>query len=270
MKKLLSLALSAVLALSLSVGVMAADEKLISTLSTLTVNGEKIDTSKMPKSEMTPIRAVVEADHGNVLWDAETNVATFITTDNSAKINLTTKEVSADDKILTENVPTFEIIDGVTFVSDSMFALFNSYKIVRSADAGTLDITTQNNTDIAKVAYKIQDEVEFGSVMRVKNANIAEYQKLDPSWFTEILCFTPMMVRSDTLYIGKVTEGNMPKVEEAFAAYQKQQIDTFTWYLGGEVLEIAQNGKIVKNGDYVMLVMSEDNDKAIEIFNTLK
>ena len=57
----------------------------------------------------------------------------------------------------------------------------------------------------------------------------------------------------------------MEDVETALKAHLDNLIKTFETYLP-EAYEMAKKGQIVQRGDYVMLVVSPDNDKAIELF----
>lgn len=57
----------------------------------------------------------------------------------------------------------------------------------------------------------------------------------------------------------------MEIVEEALKAHLDNLIKTFETYLP-EAYEMAKQGQIVHRGDYVMLVVSPDNDKAIALF----
>ena len=61
--------------------------------------------------------------------------------------------------------------------------------------------------------------------------------------------------------------GQVDAVKEALAARQQAVCQTFQQYLPDQY-EIAQKGEIVVRGNYVFLVMLEDNAGAIEIIDS--
>lgn len=77
--------------------------------------------------------------------------------------------------------------------------------------------------------------------------------------------FFPMMISADTIVIGKVKSGEMDAVKEELEAVRARTQQSFEQYLP-EPLERAKNGRVVTSGDYVMLIISGDNDTAIQMF----
>ncbi len=75
-----------------------------------------------------------------------------------------------------------------------------------------------------------------------------------------------MMISADTLYIGKAAEGKVDALKTEFEARLAAVQQSFEQYLP-DAYEMAKNGQVVVRGDYVMMVISADNEKAIETFN---
>ena len=65
--------------------------------------------------------------------------------------------------------------------------------------------------------------------------------------------------------IGKVAPGKMDAAKEALEAQRAATQQSFEQYLPGP-LEVAKNGQVVTSGDYIMLILSSDNDTAIDLF----
>ena len=77
-----------------------------------------------------------------------------------------------------------------------------------------------------------------------------------------------MMINADTLILGRYAEGaDKTAAKEQLEACRAATEQSFEHYLP-HPYELAQNGRVVESadGNYLMLVISEDNDKAIELF----
>lgn len=117
-----------------------------------------------------------------------------------------------------------------------------------------------------ELAEQIRSSVSFGMMMAQPAEDLEAATGVKGEYFSEIAAYLPMRIGSDTLMIGKLAENvQMEIVEEALKAHLDNLIKTFETYLP-EAYEMAKQGQIVHRGDYVMLVVSPDNDKAIALF----
>ena len=73
------------------------------------------------------------------------------------------------------------------------------------------------------------------------------------------------MISADTIIIGQVAEGQMEAAQAALEEVRATTQRGFENYLP-EPLERAKNGRVVTSGDYIMLIISGDNDAAIDLF----
>ncbi len=123
-----------------------------------------------------------------------------------------------------------------------------------------------------ELADDIMGKVEFAMTNRVDldDPDELEYFKertgLDTEWLADHSFNTNMMVTADNLLLAEgKTADDAAKIAEAFEAYRKDVEQSFERYLP-EPYEMAQQGKVVTKGRYVMLVISEDNGTAVETF----
>ena len=116
-----------------------------------------------------------------------------------------------------------------------------------------------------RLARSIIDKVEMGATMKLDAAGMAEMYNIPSDCFTEAVGFFPMMISADTIVIGKVADGKLDAAKEALEAQRALTQQNFEQYLP-EPLERAKNGQIVTSGDYIMLIISGDNDTAIRMF----
>ena len=84
MKKFGAAALALTLAGSMTLPALAVETPVLISAkvgytTSITLNGEKLDTAALPAASdsMLPLRLVAESDHGNVYWDQEGNEAWF-------------------------------------------------------------------------------------------------------------------------------------------------------------------------------------------------
>ena len=130
---------------------------------------------------------------------------------------------------------------------------------------GDVTITTPNADELVRLARSIIDKVEMGATMKLDAAGMAEMYNIPSDCFTEAVGFFPMMISADTIVIGKVADGKLDAAKEALEAQRALTQQNFEQYLP-EPLERAKNGQIVTSGDYIMLIISGDNDTAIRMF----
>ena len=105
----------------------------------------------------------------------------------------------------------------------------------------------------------------MGASIKLDAAGMEESYNIPADCFTEAIGFFPMIVSADTIVIGKVADGKMDDAKAALEAQRALTQQNFEQYLP-EPLERAKNGQIVTSGDYIMLIISGDNDTAIQMF----
>ncbi len=119
---------------------------------------------------------------------------------------------------------------------------------------------------VEELSGQIRSSISFGMMFEQPASDLEAATGLKASYFSEVAAYMPSRVGSDTLIIGKLADdARMEDVETALKAHLDNLIKTFETYLP-EAYEMAKKGQIVQRGDYVMLVVSPDNDKAIELF----
>lgn len=139
--------------------------------------------------------------------------------------------------------------------------------------SGCTNTTTNYKAEIPldEMATLIQENVAFAMMMPVTPENslydfFQEVSGLEQETMNAFSFHVNMRISADSLLIAEAkTSEDLLKVQEAFEKYRANVERSFETYLA-RPYAVAQNGKIVAKGNYVMLVMSEDNEKAIEIF----
>ena len=154
-------------------------------------------------------------------------------------------------------------VQGTTFVPASLLSKLEGY--TAQVKGGDVTITTPNADELVRLARSIIDKVEMGATMKLDAAGMAEMYNIPSDCFTEAVGFFPMMISADTIVIGKVADGKLDAAKEALEAQRALTQQNFEQYLP-EPLERAKNGQIVTSGDYIMLIISGDNDTAIRMF----
>ena len=128
-----------------------------------------------------------------------------------------------------------------------------------------ITITTPNGESLTRLARSIIDQVGMGATMKQDAAGMEEFYGVPASCFTQAVGFFPMMISADTIIIGQVAEGQMEAAQAALEEVRATTQRGFENYLP-EPLERAKNGRVVTSGDYIMLIISGDNDAAIDLF----
>lgn len=294
MKKVLALGLS--LALTLSVGVTAlAVEEVVPisaeidsplliapapetvdapiSLPILVLDGEEVDTTGIPTAPLgyVPMRLLSEASGGSASWYPDDNQALFFFDENSIIVDFTEMSVKTDasyDPL--EGVKPYLDPAGYTFLPISVLDTLESVSVNDNPemDVYRYDITTSASDPDMKVVRSIMEAVELGARMKSSPAEMEEYMGIHQENFTSIIGYFPMMINADTIVIGEVAEGKMDAAKEDLEARKQTTIQSFEHYLEGPY-EMAQNGQIVvaPDGAHIMLIISGDNAKAIEMFN---
>lgn len=274
MKKLATLTLAAALTCSLPAAVSAEDLLIMGkpeapsndTLlimdkpSTVIVNGVTLDNSHLPPEAGIPLRAFCEADGGSAEWYPEENLSLFYTQDGTIQVSFATGEATVGDQVFSGA----RAVEGVTFVPAAVVDALDNVTVTE--DLGTYTITTSSSDPLVKLAKEIQSATQMGQGMKTPAAQMEEYYGIRTENFESVVGYFPMMVNADSLIIGKVVPGKLEDAKADLEARKAAVIQSFENYLP-DPLDMAKNGRIVSNGDYVMLVISPDNDTAVQIFN---
>lgn len=226
---------------------------------TITVNGIKLDLSAVPDVAGVPMRALVEADYGNAGWYPEDNMTFFYVGDTRISIANDTGAVTLDGT-LTEHVSVRK--QGVTFLPTAFVKTFAGFTVTE--DGKNLTILTENSEPMMKLARQITTEIAPAASMKMKADEAADYG-FEKETFEELIAFFPMIVNADSVVVGKVNPGKMDDAKKQLEARRTQIEAGFEHYLPGPY-ELAKNGKIVTDGDYIFLIISEKNDEAIQAF----
>lgn len=264
MKRIGALALATVLAGSLTGTALAEEPTLVSApnayATAITVNGTALDTAALPAAEGIPMRLVAEADHGSAAWFQEENSGSFYFSEQSIQVSFTDGSVKVNDELV-EGV-TAQVVDGITFLPVSVLEGLEGITVEEAE--GSLTITTPNNDPLVQLVYTVADAAGVAYGMKADQEALSMYG-IDGSNFETVTGFFPMITSPDTVIIGKVADGKLDAAKEALEAQRALTQQNFEQYLP-EPLERAKNGQIVTSGDYIMLIISGDNDTAIRMF----
>ena len=75
-------------------------------------------------------------------------------------------------------------------------------------------------------------------------------------------------VRADEILVMKVKDGKMADVEAAIEQRKADLDATWSMYLP-DVYEVVKDARVVKNGNYILFVVSEHADKAVAAFDEM-
>lgn len=289
MKKFLAITLTLCLCLSLGVTALAADlpegwtpadgartgedaptpetVDAPTSLPILVLDGETVDATGIPAAPAgyVPMRLLSEANGGSASWYPEDNQALFVFDETSVLVDFNAKTVEVAQE-LQEGVEPYLDPAGYTFLPVSVLSVIETVTVTDDSECYT--ITTSASDPDKKVVMSIMEAVELGARMKNTPAEMEEYMGIHQENFTSIIGYFPMMINADTIVIGEVAEGKMDAAKEDLEARKQTTIQSFEHYLP-DPYEMAQNGQIVvaPDGSHIMLIISGDNDKAIEMFN---
>lgn len=270
MKRIGIFTVAAALTGSLLTPAFAAEPLLISPptptsyTTTIAVNGTELDTSKLPAAQGLPLRLIAEADYGSASWYADENMGTFSLNGNLISVHFGEGTVTLNGTAL-EGV-TAEVKDGVTFLPTSVLSELEGYTIDTNPALSVerIDITTPNNTPIAKLAYEVLEA--SGAALGSKgNKDFFTNSGISTESFTEVIGFFPMIVSPDTVIVGKLADGKGEKATADLEAYRANQEATFSWYLSQNLPKV-QNAKTVIQDGYFLFVIAQNADQAVETF----
>lgn len=272
MKKLASTALALTLAASLGSTALAANGLTAMPISakvgyshTITVNGTKLDTSKLPAAPAgavsIPLRAVAEADYGFADWYPDEQQSFFSLDGNTVYVSTANGAITVNSEEVSGMTASF--VEGVTYVPVEVLNRLDGYKA--QVKDSSITVTSPNGETLTKLARQILSQIECGATMKQSSEDMEAFAGITAANFDEVVGFFPMMTSPDTLIIGKVKSGKLSAVEAEFETYRQAQEDTFTWYLGQHLPKV-QAAKVVTQGDYVMFIIAEDTDTATKLF----
>lgn len=133
----------------------------------------------------------------------------------------------------------------------------------KSSEENIKDIPTEELSEAILNTEEFQFGMLFPADENYLNETIGlDFEKLEEYSFSE-----PAMIQSTTLYIAKVKNSDdIDKVKESFTKKLQLIQESFEQYLP-DPYEMSLKGQVVNKGKYVMLVICENTDKAVEMFN---
>lgn len=233
-------------------------------------NGEALDASAIPAVEtgMVPMRLFAESDGGQAIWFEEEQAGFFNVGDHRFNVDFTDLSVELDGEKV-EGAKAI-LLEGVTFLPVELLnGTANLSASLTEGEEARIDLSTPNGRPLNKLVNSIIEEVEIAAAMKNSPEELQEYMGIDLANFDEILAVSPMMVNADTIFVGRYAEkADKAAAKEQFQAVLDRTISSFEHYLP-DAYDMAKNGKIVESedGSWLMLIISADNDKAIEMFN---
>lgn len=131
--------------------------------------------------------------------------------------------------------------------------------------------SSQNNSTLNLQALSemmTSDEaLGFGMTFPTEADILTEMIGLNSSTLSQYSFSDAVMVQSNTLYLAQANSSSqVDGIKTAFEKRLAQIQQSFEHYLP-DPYELSLKGKVVTNGNYVMLVICEDVEKAIEVFN---
>ncbi len=240
---------------------------------TITLDGEVVDTAGIPGAPAgyVPMRALCEASYGGIVeWYPEDNQALFF---------LDNKSIIVDFNTMTVQV-LFETVEGVTPYLDPAGYTFLPVSFLDSLDTVTVDdnkeldverydVKTSASDPTVRLANSIAEACEMPNLMPSSLSDMVSFYEFTEENYESLVSMAPgMNIVSNSVLIAQVAEGKLDAAKEDFASFQQRMIQSFEHYLPGP-LEMAKNGQIVvsPDGAHLMLIISENNEKAIELFN---
>lgn len=118
----------------------------------------------------------------------------------------------------------------------------------------------------AAVESALATEIAF---MELTADDLTALYGLDASAVEAFTCKMPMMnVQATEFFVAKAAAGQVETVKAAAVKRQADLDATWSHYLPAQY-ELVQNYKLVVNGDYVLFVVAENAQAAVDAFNSL-
>ncbi|MEK4231063.1 DUF4358 domain-containing protein [Solibacillus sp. FSL H8-0538] len=121
-----------------------------------------------------------------------------------------------------------------------------------------------------EMADQMVKEVEQPMLMELQPDQVKEFYNIDPEMLDEYSIRIPMMnVKTNEIAILKVKNAeDIPDVESAVKQRAENVKKQFETYLPDQY-ENAKNYKLITKGNYVLLVISEEADALVKVYNSL-
>lgn len=131
---------------------------------------------------------------------------------------------------------------------------------------GLLIYVNSKDNDLVISKVKETKAPVFGMMMEVGKDQIKDTLNIEESDVEEFLMKMPMMmVQSNTYIIVKPSEGKEDTVKKAIDDYMKKLEDQWSTYLPDQY-ELVKNRKVEKIGNYLIYIVSSENEL---VFNTI-
>lgn len=274
MKKIRAIALTAVLAGSLTLTALAQEPMLISPnpnadtqgdtgyAQTIVLNGETLDLTGIPGgTRYLPMRLVAESDHGSAYWAQEENQSWFYFGENRIVVNFADNSVTVNDQPVADMKAM--VTAGVTFLPSDVLTHMDGYTVETADDQVT--ITTPNNDPMVKLSYQVMENAGVAVGMKADDTALSNYG-IDAKLFESYVAFFPMITSPDTVIVAKLAEGaDLDTVKEQLEAYRQTQEDTFSWYLSQNLPKV-EDARVEVQGDYILFLIGENADAGVKTF----
>ncbi len=126
-------------------------------------------------------------------------------------------------------------------------------------------------TPQSNVVQSVWNEISALDIPSLSDVDADTFSALygiDTGDLTRFVCKMPMMnVQATEFFIAEVKEGKMDAVKAGVEVRQADLEEQWSQYLP-EQLELVQNYKLVTNGNYILFAISDQADKAVELFNS--
>ncbi|MEG0826046.1 MAG: DUF4358 domain-containing protein [Bacilli bacterium] len=130
-------------------------------------------------------------------------------------------------------------------------------------------IVTNKNEELFNKVKEAKMPI-FGAMMAITGENIETTLGLTSDMYDEFVMEMPMMiVNSNTYIIVKPKSGKSDIVKEKINAYMVKLEEQWKSYLPAQY-ELVKNRKVEKIGDYLVYVVSSNNNKVVETIKSMK
>lgn len=238
---------------------------------TIVMDGESVDTSKVPDAPAgyVPMRLLCEVSGGSAEWYAEDGQSLFFFDETSIMVDFAKETVEVGFEVVEGAKPYLDPA-GFTFLPITVLDRLETVSVNDNPELDVMryDITTSASDPTVKLVKSIMTAVDSAARMKHTPAEMEEYLGIRQENFTHIVGYFPMMINADTIVVGEAADGKLDAAKEDLEAQKQSTIQSFEHYLPGPY-EMAKEGQVVvaPDGAHVMLIISGDNAKAIELFN---
>ena len=166
-----------------------------------------------------------------------------------------------------EILAVFKPVEGKTEeVKTQVNAFMSSINAKLEEVDGVLIYVASNDNDKVINEVKNTKTQVFGMMMEVTKDQIKDTLNIESADVEEFLMKMPaMMVQSNTYIVVKPVSGKEETVKNAIEDYMKKLEDQWSTYLP-EQYELVKNRKVEKIGNYLVYIVSNNNDL---VFNTI-